>query len=44
MRKNLNIMLFIFMFVIVNSCFADEWNDYAGLDHAWDGQKTVTNK
>jgi hypothetical protein len=28
----------------VQSCYAESWDDYANLDHAWDGQKTVTNK
>ena len=44
MRKNLGIILFIFAFCFTNFCLADEWNDYANMSNAWDGQKTVTNK
>ena len=26
------------------ACLAEGWDDYANLDHAWDGQKTITNQ
>lgn len=27
-----------------SNCFAEEWDDFSGLDKAWDGQKSITNK
>ena len=32
------------MFLCSNCSFADEWDNFADLDSAWDGQKTITNK
>lgn len=35
----------IFTFAIaLTSCFAEDWDDFSGLDKAWDGQKSITNK
>lgn len=39
--------LFIFaavLFISTLSCNADEWDDFSGVEHAWDGQKSVTNQ
>ena len=44
MKKFFLIMLsFVFLqgFSLV---LADEWSDFSGLDRAWDGQKSITNK
>lgn len=42
MRK-LSLILFMLLF-FVPVCFSDEWDDFSGIDRAWDGQKSITNK
>lgn len=33
------------MTILIPSCHADDsWDDFSGLDKAWDGQKSITNK
>lgn len=32
------------LFLVSTSVFADDWEDFSGIDHAWDGQKSITNK
>lgn len=44
MKQFLCILLFILLF-LSNSVYADDFFDnYTGIDKAWDGQKSVTNK
>ena len=39
------ILLILLITILVPSCQAeDSWDDFSGLDHAWDGQKSITNK
>lgn len=39
------ILLILLITILVQSCQAeDSWDDFSGLDHAWDGQKSITNK
>ena len=39
------ILLILLITILVPSCQAeDSWDDFYGLDHAWDGQKSITNK
>ena len=39
------ILLILLITILVPSCQAeDSWDDFFGLDHAWDGQKSITNK
>lgn len=33
-----------FLLLSMSACYAESWDDYSGLDRAWDGQKSVTNK
>ena len=39
-----------FLFIIISSFLLlpvladDGWDDFSGIDHAWDGQKSITNK
>ena len=44
MRKLIGIFLAILIGCSVQVCLAEGWDDYAGLEHAWDGQKTITNQ
>ena len=44
MRKLFGIILVILAACSVQVCFAESWDDYAGVEHAWDGQKTITNQ
>lgn len=44
MRKLFGIFLAILIGSSVQFCLAEGWDDYAGLEHAWDGQKTITNQ
>jgi len=38
-------LFLVICFVLTSlSATAESWDDYAGLDRAWDGQKTITNK
>ena len=32
------------MLGVVPLCYAEDWDDFSGLDKAWDGQKSITNK
>ena len=41
--RNLSLILFMLLF-FVPVCFSDEWDDFSGIDRAWDGQKSITNK
>ena len=43
MRRIL-IILLIFLLGAVPICRAEDWDDFSGLDKAWDGQKSITNK
>lgn len=39
------VCFFIAIFCMLSSvCLADEWDDFSGVDHAWDGQKSITNQ
>ena len=39
------ILLILLITILVPSCQAnDSCDDFSGLDHAWDGQKSITNK
>lgn len=39
------ILLILLITILVPSCQAeDSWDDFSRLDHAWDGQKSITNK
>lgn len=39
------ILLILLITILVPSCQADDsWDDFSVLDHAWDGQKSITNK
>ena len=42
--KRIFITLLIFMLGVVPLCCAEDWDDFSGLDKAWDGQKSITNK
>lgn len=44
MRKFFKIGLIFFILFALPVCFAESWDDYANLDKAWDGQKSITNK
>lgn len=45
MIKRFVIILISVMFASGVITFAsDDWSDYSGVDNAWDGQKTITNK
>lgn len=44
MRNFCKILLILSFCASVNICCAEGWDDYAGLDRAWDGQKSITNK
>lgn len=44
MKKKL---VFLFTILLLNSSIVfaeDGWEDFSGIDHAWDGQKSITNK
>ncbi len=44
MRKSfIYLLIFLFTICLPVQC-AESWDDYADLDKAWDGQKTITNK
>ena len=42
--KNRILLLTIFLFIFVPFSYSEEWDDFADLDRAWDGQKTITNQ
>ena len=44
MKRSFVIILGFFIFLTSSAVFSEGWDDFADLDHAWDGQKTVTNK
>lgn len=44
MRKIFEWCLIIGVILFIPFCCAESWDDYANLDRAWDGQKTITNK
>lgn len=44
MRKFLGTFFILLAFAFAQTCFAEGWDDYAGVEHAWDGQKTITNQ
>ena len=44
MKRNFVIILSLFIFLTSSAVFSGDWDEYADLDHAWDGQKTITNK
>lgn len=44
MKKFLLTTLILTLFTGFLACFAESWDDFAGLDKAWDGQKSITNK
>lgn len=44
MKKFLLLSVIFSLLIGVNSCFAESWDDFSGLDKAWDGQKSITNK
>ena len=37
-------LLLLAIFCLINPAFSDEWDDFSGLDRAWDGQKPITNQ
>ena len=44
MKKNFIITLVVSLCLSTAFALAESWDDYAGLDRAWDGQKSITNK
>ena len=44
MKKLLYIFIIFGLIVCIKPVFADVLDDFGDLDHAWDGQKTITNK
>ena len=44
MKKNFIYVLIVFLLFSVPSAMSDSWDDFADLDRAWDGQKSITNK
>ena len=44
MRKNIITIFLIISLTLLPQVFADSWDDYADIDRAWDGQKSITNK
>jgi len=44
MKKKFVLLLSLFVIFAIPSVLAEGWDDYADLDRAWDGQKTITNK
>ena len=39
--------IYTFMLLLIGSgfcCAEDSWDDFSGIDRAWDGQKSITNK
>lgn len=44
MRKIVGIFFLMLSMFCAQISFAESWDDYSGLEHAWDGQKSVTNK
>lgn len=44
MKKIFEIGLICCLLFSTQCIFAEEWDDYANLDRAWDGQKSITNK
>ena len=41
--KKIAILTLFLVLLFSNGAYADEYDDYAGIDHAWDNQKPVTN-
>ena len=44
MRKIFIPCIFLCLCLLSPMSYAEGWDDYADLDRAWDGQKTITNK
>jgi len=44
MKRTILILLFIFLILPISVLAEDFSADYATIEHAWDGQKTITNK
>ncbi len=44
MKKIVLMSLILSLFFSLQASFAESWDDFGGLDKAWDGQKSVTNK
>ncbi len=44
MKKIFLISLILSFTFSLQSSFAESWDDFGGLDKAWDGQKSITNK
>lgn len=44
MKNILSFTILVTVLLCGQTLFAESWDDYANLDHAWDGQKTITNK
>lgn len=44
MKHKFIISAFITLFLLQTSVLAEDWDNFADLDNAWDGQKTITNK
>lgn len=45
MIKRIFVIVLAFFILCPISVFAgDDWSDFSGVDNAWDGQKTITNK
>ena len=44
MKKFLEILFVLIFASLTSAVFAEGWDDYANLDRAWDGQKSITNK
>ena len=44
MKNILSFTILVTVLLCGQALFAESWDDYANLDHAWDGQKTITNK
>lgn len=44
MKKYFALLLSLFIMLSLQGVFAEGWDDFADLDRAWDGQKTITNK
>lgn len=44
MRVKLLFILSLIVLSVSQPVFSDDWDDFAGVDRMWDGQKSITNK
>lgn len=44
MKKFLLVSMIFSLGLFSQTCLAESWDDFGGLDKAWDGQKSITNK